>query len=76
MMLCIFHKFGLNPAPEGLETVILAFLYLTLKRMEKTPHQKAAEQPIYSHSYLVTSQFWKTKGLFTSIIYIKYNGTF
>lgn len=39
MMLCIFHKFGLNPTPEGLETVVLSFLYMTSRRNEETPHQ-------------------------------------
>lgn len=47
-MLCISYIFGLNTTPEGLETVVLAFVCPTLKRKEKTLHQKPAQQPIYA----------------------------
>lgn len=66
-MLCIFHKFGLNPTPEGLETVVLSFLYLTLRRIEETPHQNNGTTTLI-FPFSIVSYFWKNE----RIVYMNY----
>lgn len=64
MILCIFHKFELNPIPKGLETVVLSFLYL---RKEETPHQSNSTTA-HIFPFLIISYFWKNE----NIIYVNY----
>lgn len=75
-MLCISHIFGLNTTPEGLETVVLAFVCPTLKRKEKNAPPKTSTTAYILNSYLLRSYFWKMKELFNSVTYIKYNEMF